>query len=85
MVSCEPNYPAENAMKHFVAVESASGRLIACDAKDAEDAYHVIGRKVLGMTEPIDTGNVDVDLYELPSFNVVHGGAKELGPKYGNE
>lgn len=55
-------------MKSFVAIESSSGRVIACHAKDAEDAYHVIGVQVYGMTEPIDTGNVDVDLYELPEM-----------------
>lgn len=52
-------------MKNFVATESSSGRLIQVRATDAEEAYKVIGRALYGMTDPIDTGDVDVDIVEL--------------------
>lgn len=69
-------------MKRFVAIECSTGRVIACAAKDAEDAYHVIGEKVYGMLEPIDTGNVDVDLYELPIIAYPNRGAVVLDMPY---
>jgi hypothetical protein len=52
-------------MKEFIGIESSSGRIVHVTAKDIETAYHVIGRILYEMNEPIDTGNIDVDLYEL--------------------
>lgn len=54
-------------MKTFIAIESSTGDLYALRAKDTEAAYRDFGKHVLGMGEVEDTGNVDIDLYELPA------------------
>lgn len=54
-------------MNHYIAVESSSGRLIYVRAVDRESAYKEIGIRLFDM-DPVDldTGNVDVDMRQLP-------------------
>lgn len=52
-------------MKKFVAIRSSDGALFIITAPTAVDAYHVFGRDVEKMAEPIDTGDVDIDLTEI--------------------
>lgn len=52
----------------FVVRENSTGKLYYVVAKNQEDVYHVFGREVYGMVEPMDSGNVDVDLWLLPDL-----------------
>lgn len=52
-------------MRQFIAIESSSGKVIYVTAETKEKAYHVIGRVLYGMPDPIDSGNVDVDLFAI--------------------
>ncbi len=55
----------------FIGIESATGDVYVASARNSERAYRIIGEAMgmKGTDDPnFDTGNVDVDLYKLPSL-----------------
>lgn len=60
-------------MKDFIARYSATNELYFISAKNADAAYRHFGKDVLKMTDAddpgFDTGNVDIDLWELPDHH----------------
>lgn len=57
--------------REYLAIRSSDGKPFAIGpVAGADEAYVVFGRQICGMQDPIDTGNVDIDLYELPYDSV---------------
>lgn len=68
-------------VKQYLARESSGGKLylLACDTtKDPDEPYKLFAREVQGLDTPegFDTGNVDIDLFELTPLTC--GIVKEL-------
>jgi len=52
-------------VKVYLVQENSTGKLFLLSAKDTESAYKLFGKVIDGMEEPIDTGNVDINLFEV--------------------
>jgi hypothetical protein len=54
---------------NYLAIQLSTGNIYQISADSTEEAYWLFGKQVLGMTDDLDTGNVDIDLYPLLPAN----------------
>ena len=54
-------------MTHWIIKESSTGNLyeMLTDTDDTEQVYKAFGKQIYNMPDDLDTGNVDIDIFQL--------------------